>query len=341
MIPEQKAYIALALDPIHVGIGGYRLGRVDLAIVREPGTNVPKIPGTSIHGAARMYGAYQCNKPLCAGQGQEQEGQGGHCKEKSCPICHTFGYTGAERSYRGVVNVHDALIVAFPIFSSVGPVWITTVEIARENGLKVQRSDGDGSEVTEAPGEDKVHLGKGVNVTGGLALGSLWFSCGDSVEVVAAEVPETNNSAKIALPFSEIALPFSAGWMSGPFETIRKRIVVVNDMIFSMLVNSNLEVRTSVSIDPETGAAKHGALFTYEAIPRSTVFNLTVVHDEYRSWDGVNGGPRKWTSALAVLEDGLRAMEYLGVGGKGTSGFGRLRVFTDHTSAGHEGGENR
>lgn len=333
MMPEQKSYIALGLDPIHVGIGGYRLGRVDLAIVREPGTYVPKIPGTSIHGAARMYGAYQCVRPQCAGQGQEQDGQGGHCKKETCPICHTFGYTGAERSYQGVVNVHDALIVAFPIFSSVGPVWITTVEIARENGLKVQRSDGDGSEITEAPDEDKVQLGEGVNVTGGLALGSLWFSCGDSVKVVAAKTPATNQTADIALSFSD-------GWKSDPFETVRKRIVVVNDMIFSMLVNSNLEVRTSVSIDPKTGAAEHGALFTYEAIPRSTVFNLTVVHDEYRGWNDMNGGNRNWTSALAVLEDGLRAMEYLGVGGKGTSGFGRLRVFTDTVPAGDQGGES-
>ena len=45
---EPQKYFALALDPIHVGTGGYRLGRVDLTIVREPGTNLPKIPGTSL-----------------------------------------------------------------------------------------------------------------------------------------------------------------------------------------------------------------------------------------------------------------------------------------------------
>ena len=38
----------LALDPVHIGSGGYRLGRVDLTIAREPGTNLPKIPGTRI-----------------------------------------------------------------------------------------------------------------------------------------------------------------------------------------------------------------------------------------------------------------------------------------------------
>lgn len=43
------------------------------------------------------------------------------------------------------------------------------------------------------------------------------------------------------------------------------------DHIFIHVVNSNLEVRTSVSINPETGAAEEGALFSYEALPRGTV----------------------------------------------------------------------
>ena len=32
----------LALDPVHIGTGGYRLGRVDMTIAREPGTNCPR-----------------------------------------------------------------------------------------------------------------------------------------------------------------------------------------------------------------------------------------------------------------------------------------------------------
>lgn len=34
---ETRIYYAMALDPIHIGTGGYRLGRVDNTIVREPG----------------------------------------------------------------------------------------------------------------------------------------------------------------------------------------------------------------------------------------------------------------------------------------------------------------
>jgi CRISPR-associated protein Cmr4 len=56
------------------------------------------------------------------------------------------------------------------------------------------------------------------------------------------------------------------------FDHIKERLVVVHDNIFPAIVNSNLETRTSVSIDFETGAAAEGRLFTYEATPRGTLF---------------------------------------------------------------------
>ena len=53
----KKTYFAMTLDPVHIGTGGYRLGRVDNTITREPGTNLPKIPGSSIAGVTRAYTA--------------------------------------------------------------------------------------------------------------------------------------------------------------------------------------------------------------------------------------------------------------------------------------------
>ncbi len=53
----QQRLLFMTLDPVHIGAGGYRLGRVDMTIAREPGTNLPKIPGTSLAGAARSYAA--------------------------------------------------------------------------------------------------------------------------------------------------------------------------------------------------------------------------------------------------------------------------------------------
>src|SRR6266566_6924431 len=85
----QQRLLFMTLDPVHIGAGGYRLGRVDMTIAREPGTNLPKIPGTSLAGAARSYAAMRYGKPDVAGQ-QKQfkkfEGKG-----VTCPIIYTFG----------------------------------------------------------------------------------------------------------------------------------------------------------------------------------------------------------------------------------------------------------
>ena len=71
---EKRSYLLMSHDPVHIGAGGYRLGRVDNSIIREPGTRVPKIPGTSLHGAARSYAARLYETPAAAGQSQDGVG---------------------------------------------------------------------------------------------------------------------------------------------------------------------------------------------------------------------------------------------------------------------------
>src|SRR5687767_6672309 len=99
---ELRRYALLTLDPVHIGTGGHRLGRVDLTIAREPGTRLPKIPGTSLSGAIRQYAAYRYGKLGCAGQK-------GHCARPTCPICYTFGYaTDRDGGHQGTVSTFDA-----------------------------------------------------------------------------------------------------------------------------------------------------------------------------------------------------------------------------------------
>ena len=322
-------YFLLAVDPVHVGTGGTRLGRVDMSIVREPGTRLPKIPGTSLSGAIRAYAAYRYGKRQCAGQGQSQGSK--HCGQPTCPICYTFG-TASEsgKSYAGVVSIGDARILLFPVYSMVGPVWVTSPSALQDAGLVTENVSvaadkakwgGNGSEL---PADKPLNLG--------------WL-------MVAREEGDLSGIA----------------WPDEVPEPIRKRVVLVSDKLFSQIVNSNLEVRTSVSINPETGAAEDKALFTYEAIPRATVLWMDVVVDDYRDktpWqnDGViwkafkdeqgtwcdndqRGGPlypdpddpqqpqqgKGWQSPIDVVKAGIEWAEHLGIGGMGTRGFGRIR----------------
>jgi len=285
---EPLRYFALALDPIHVGTGGMRLGRVDMSIVREPGTNLPKIPGTSLSGAARAYAAMQENGkfPGCAGQG-------GHCGHPNCPICVTFGFAGTSNgSFQGLAQFSDARLLFFPVHSLAGPVWITCPEVLKDAG------------VTEAePADEQVRVAKDVKQIGRLNLGWLML-----------DVASNDFAPKVT------HVP----------EEILNHSVLVSNKMFGHIVNDNLEVRTSVSIDPQTGAAAEKALFTYEALPRASVLYFEVVVSDpkfYKIGNQTplqnNGGKQK---VIETVEKGLTLFASLGVGGMNTRGMGRLKV---------------
>ena len=106
------------------------------------------------------------------------------------------------------------------------------------------------------------------------------------------------------------------------------RLVQVSDKFFHHLVNDNLEVRTSVQIDDETGAAKSGALFTYEAIPRGTVLGFEVAIDDRRA-NGV-----QVDDVNRLLKKAFHGLKLLGIGGMGTRGFGRIQLLGQNGEAG-------
>ena len=326
-------YLIMTTDPVHIGTGGMRLGRVDNTIVREPGTNLPKIPGTALHGAIRAYAARRYGKIQCAGQGSKEGRK--HCGRPTCPICYTFGsIQGEVGSFSGVVSITDARILLFPVYSMVGPVWVTNREALRDSGF-----DGD-HRVDDNKARWK-------NLVEGNALNLGWLMLDKENDWTPP------NELRQKLP-----------------ESISDRIVLVSPKLFSQIVNSNLEVRTSVAINPETGAAEERALFTYEAIPRATILWFDVIVDDFRDktpWknDGIvwkafkeengeikwhdndkRGGPlypdpnnpeepqkegnrpKGWYSPIDVVNSGLQWTEHLGIGGMGTRGFGRINVMT-------------
>jgi len=301
----QQRYILMTLDPVHVGTGGYRLGRVDLSIAREPGTNLPKIPGTSLSGAVRSYAAMRYQKRTCAGQGSGTEK---HCGKATCPICYTFGaIRGTEGGNAGTVSIADAQLLLFPVHSMAGPVWVSTAArldltgFPNLSGLKV------GEFVTTLKDSQGQAWARPLN------LGWLLLT------PKQGNIPDTPPNA---------ALKNLPAW-----EAVAKRLVLVDDGLFSQIVNSNLEVRTSVSIDPLTGAAAEGALFTYEALPRATWLWCDVVEDDYRLEKFPQDDPQarefKHARPLDVVRAGLQLAEHLGVGGMGTRGFGRIKVVAD------------
>jgi CRISPR-associated protein Cmr4 len=329
---EHRRFVFMTLDPVHIGAGGYRLGRVDNTITREPGTNLPKIPGTSLAGAARSYAAMRYGKPAAAGQQKKLSDE--QKKSKDCPILYTFGTaTEAGGGQAGSVSLGDAHLLFFPVYSMAGPLWVSTKERVMEAWgkesiakLPVEPTD-DGLTATSLSWKAEVVDGKKIN------LGWLLLPTADGLQLTApADISDGDE-----------------------WKTISPRIVLASTKVFSQIVNSNLDVRTSVSINPETGAAEDGALFTYEAIPRAAWLWCDVVQDNYRE---LNSKPEErekskfeavdkqynmetqqeragdelgetWNSPMDVVKAGCRLIEHLGIGGMGTRGFGRMRLLGD------------
>jgi CRISPR-associated protein Cmr4 len=295
-------YFAMALDPVHVGTGGYRLGRVDNTIVREPGTNLPKIPGTTIEGNARSYAYYaelgdknsKVKKPeqACAlGKKLDTKLPCGECR-----ICITFGFTRDDKSLHGMAQFSDARILFFPVHSMIGPVWVTTPSVLKDVGLDNFLVQDENMIRTKL-----IKKGEKLN------LGWLYLE----------------NEDMFSIPDGKLT--------NVPVE-IKNRAVLVSEKLFSQVVNSNLEVRTSVAIDPKTGAAEEGALFTYEAIPRATVLWFDVTYQDPKWFNcGIEKNnklekPDLVNDIKSVVKQGLALFDILGIGGMQTRGFGRIKI---------------
>ncbi|HRD90372.1 MAG TPA: RAMP superfamily CRISPR-associated protein, partial [Accumulibacter sp.] len=208
-----------ALDPTHIGAGGYRMGRVDLTILRDAGTNLPKVPGSSINGATRSAAIYSLDETqqiMAKSYAQvtidPKKKEHPH-KGSADPIAKLFGYAEGGvvnepkgESRIGVVSFRDAEILAFPVPTMLGPRWVTTAHLLERAGCR---------NVPRPPSEEQVIVQAGAAAPSRLNLGWLLLS---------AEARE--------LPFPESAKGLPV------FDHIKERLVVVHDNIFPAIVNS-------------------------------------------------------------------------------------------------------
>jgi len=291
-----KKIYARALDPIHIGAGGYRLGRVDNTIVRDPATDVPKIPGTSISGVVRAFYRIYLIENDDEGKSMSNEKEKRECDEKK--IVEIFGSKPeSSETKKGILRFYDGQIILFPVSSIQGTVWITTEELLEYWFDEIK--DGEKIKIPKDV-KDEAYIIKWDKDSKPSSLNLGWL---------LLEVEKHKDGKEIALP-QEIV-----NWV--------KRIVVVSEKLFSHIVNDNLEVRTSVRINPETGTAAEGALFTYEAIPRRTVFGFEIgVDNALAKQRGIN--PDNLNVVNTIISAVSPYIRNLGIGGMGTRGFGRL-----------------
>jgi len=299
-IPSKRfKFLLEVIDPVHIGAGGYRLGRVDNIIIREPSTRLPKIPGTSINGASRFFAdllfrsrSSDKKTSICAGTFDEKNSP--QCNEpEQCPICYTFGYTRKNEASMGTVSFSDGNILFFPVYTFDGVFYLTTIEILKKYlNLKVDLK------IEHDKFISNISKGKRLN------LGWLYLENQDTLpNDIIKKLNKTLNAT-----FAKI-----------------DKFAIISEKLFSIIVNDNLEVRTSIAIDPITGATKEGALFTYEAIPRSTILITDIYEHDYKSkFKEVRTYGINLNSPIDVVKESLQLFTLFGFGGMKTRGFGRI-----------------
>ncbi len=284
---------AVTMDPLHIGTGGYRLGRVDNTIIRDPGTNLPKIPGSSLAGVIRSYVTMTLHDDgeakMCATE--LTGGERGNCG--ACEVCMLFGHAAHagkdSKSRIGLLRFYDGRIVAFPVYTLAGTVWVTCPAALTAIGQSSPYT----------PKQEEIFIN--FDLPGGaqqLNLGWLYLPTQKKEGAFIAKLPQESKE-------------------------LFTRQVLAPDWLFSEIVNSNLEVRTSVSIDFETGAAESGKLFTYEAIPAGTLLAFDVEIDTHRSFE------KSEQDIKNILKPAFKQCAVLGMGGMTTRGFGRVRFFEE------------
>jgi len=178
-----------------------------------------------------------------------------------------------------MVSFRDAEIIAFPVATLSGHRWVTTARLLELAGCE---------DVPEEPALDRIFVQPTAQFYPRLNLGWMLLK---------------TETANIPLP-------------DGVTANIKNNLVLVHENLFPSIVNANLETRTSVSIDFETGAGAEGALFTYEATPRGTLYLGQVDFDDDRF--------PHYPAALNVVNRALNLACQLGIGGMTTRGFGRM-----------------
>lgn len=229
-------------SPLHVGVGEPGVD-VDLPILREPVTGHPLIPGSSLKGSLRA----------CA---QRQR--------SAAEVEAAFGSTpDSEERSEGCLIFSDARPLLYPVRSLKGLfAWITSPDVLarwqRDTtifGLNV-------APPVPAPPENAAGLTRDsalLTTQQTIVLEDLSFS-GHSLDPVS----------DLADWLAEQAFPDAAVYDDWR-RRLRRGLAVLPDEAFRYFVEQTTPVMTRIRIDPATGTAAEGALWTEEVLPPETL----------------------------------------------------------------------
>lgn len=282
-----RLLVVHARSPLHAGTG-QATSAVDLPIARDRATGFPLLPGSSIKGALR--GRARVDGAL------------------SKEWLHAFGpETENASDFAGAVAISDARLLLLPVRSVAGTfAWVTSpyllASFAREAKL---------AGVDKLPAAPKVPVPEAALVTNDSALG---VDIGGQKKVVLEEFDLNRQPGADELAKALAPLVFAdPEWQA----MLKQRLCVVHDDTMSFLSQHATDIVTRVSINPETGTAKKGQLWTEENLPAESVL-VSLVEEQRMSKDD------KGSHLDRIAKDLLSRPVQLG--GKATVGRGRCAL---------------
>jgi len=296
--PGAALLLASALTKLHPG-AGRSPGTVDLPVIRDP-LGYPYIPGSQVKGSLKTR--------LAARQGaikeNEKKGATVDCDQAPC-ICYLLGAEPGEGQHgASAIQIGDLypLLIPAPAANPEGVVFITTPYLLAKAAATLRAAgiekDADALEKVATCKGEKVQVSvKGVLVDGHL------YSIDQLLPSLANEVRGLN--------------PL--------YQLLNTNILVVPDGHGRVLIDQLLPRVTRVRLDKKTKTVAGGGLWTEEYLPWGTLFLGAIFetgfHNIYK--DKCNpGGARP----LEELEDQLKGLDAIVVGGKESVGAGLLRI---------------
>ncbi|ATB51338.1 type III-B CRISPR module RAMP protein Cmr4 [Corallococcus macrosporus] len=301
---ECRPYLLHALSPLHVGTG-QSVGVIDLPLARQKATGIPIVPGSSLKGVLR-----ELRRP------REESGSASGLHDAVFgPRRKKPGVEGDEPGdYAGALVVGDARLLALPVRSFVGTFALVTSPLL----LALARRDlGALAEAWPVVAPLEGRRAQVASLKGSLVV----YSAEGSAAAVYLE--------DLDLPVAQEPDTALATWAQGlagllpdaERELLTRRLVLVDDETMSFLWETATQVDTRVSIEPDTGTAADGHLWTEESLPAETL--LVGVLGATGTF---NAAPRKLTPDEVLGEALGGEGAVLQLGGKATVGRGRCRL---------------
>jgi len=288
---------------LHVGSGEEGLV-ADLPIQREPATGYPVVPASSLKGTLRDRARLQRATPeLLALLGSAPESD--------------------DRQPSWIV-LSDALPLLFPVRSLRGLfVWITSADIWARFQRDVTAYGVKGLPVPPLPALPPE--------TAGVAPAAPFLTSKQTLvlEEMSFPVQAAPEMADLGAWLAEHAFPDDpafAYWR----QRAAQGIALLPEGAYRYFVEHGTHVVPRIRIDPQTGTAAHGALWTEELVPPESLFYALVGVQAPQQKDGsreteIAGGQLKAPAAALDWVKGL-APSYLQVGAGKTLGRGLVRL---------------